>query len=63
MNSDDRIDKALRAIAHAAPEARTYFAALTAAGMALAYARRAPEAIAPEIERLAEGFRRHLEET
>lgn len=48
--------EALRAIAHAAPAARAYF-------MALAYARRAPEAIAPEIEPLAEGFRRHLEET
>jgi len=55
--------EALRAIAHAAPAARAYFAALTAAWMALAYARRAPEAIAPEIEPLAEGFRRHLEET
>jgi hypothetical protein len=55
--------EALRAIAHAAPAARAYFAALTTAWMALAYARRAPEAIAPEIEPLAEGFRRHLEET
>jgi hypothetical protein len=55
--------EALRAIAHAAPAAHAYFAALTAAWMALAYARRAPEAIAPEIEPLAEGFRRHLEET
>ena len=54
--------EALRAIAHAAPAAGAYFAALTAAWMALAYARRAPEAIAPEIEPLAEGFRRHLEE-
>jgi hypothetical protein len=53
--------EALRAIAHAAPAARAYFAALTAAWVALAYARRAPEAIA--IEPLAEGFRRHLEET
>jgi hypothetical protein len=55
--------EALRAIAHVTPAARAYFAALTAAWMALAYARRAPEAIAPEIEPLAEGFRRHLEET
>jgi hypothetical protein len=55
--------EALRAIAQAAPGARAYFAALTAAWMALAYARLAPEAIAPEIEPLAEGFRRHLEET
>lgn len=55
--------EALRAIAHAAPAARAYFAALTAAWMALAYARRAPGAIAPEVEALAEGFRRHLEET
>jgi hypothetical protein len=55
--------EALRAIAHSVPAARAYFAALTAAWMALAYARRAPEAIAPEIEPLAEGFRRHLEET
>jgi hypothetical protein len=53
--------EALRAFAHAAPAARNYFAALTAAWMALAYARRAPEAIAPEIEPLVEGFRRHLE--
>ena len=55
--------EALRAIAPAAPAARAYFAALTAAWMALAYARRVPEAIVPEIESLAEGFRRHLEET
>jgi hypothetical protein len=55
--------EALRAIGHAAPAARVYFEALTAAWMALAYAHRAPEAIAPEIEPLAEGFRRHLEET
>ncbi|MGH8566571.1 MAG: hypothetical protein ACREXU_00780 [Gammaproteobacteria bacterium] len=55
--------EALRAIAHAAPAVRAYFAALTAAWMALAYARRTPEAIAREIEPLAEGFRRHLEET
>lgn len=53
--------EALRAIAHAAPAALDYFTALTRAWMALAYARRAPEAIAPEIEPLAEGFRRHLE--
>jgi hypothetical protein len=50
-------------MAHAAPAARVYFAALTTAWMALAYARRAPEDIAPEIEPLVEGFRRHLEET
>jgi hypothetical protein len=55
--------EALRAVAHAAPAALDYFTALTRAWMALAYARRAPEAIAPEIEPLAEGFRRHLEET
>jgi hypothetical protein len=53
--------EALRAIAHAAPAALDYFTALTRAWMALAYARRAPEAVA--IEPLAEGFRRHLEET
>lgn len=53
----------LRAIAPAAPAVRAYFAALTTAWMALAYARRPPEAIAPEIEPLAEGFRRHLDET
>jgi hypothetical protein len=53
--------EALRVIAHAAPAALDYFTALTHAWMALAYARRAPKAIA--IEPLAEGFRRYLEET
>ncbi|MGQ0594611.1 MAG: DUF4129 domain-containing protein [Gammaproteobacteria bacterium] len=55
--------EALRAVTHAAPAALDYFTALTGAWMALAYARRTPEAIVLEIEPLAEGFRRHLEET
>ncbi|MCA1854226.1 MAG: hypothetical protein LC647_18105, partial [Beggiatoa sp.] len=55
--------EALRAIAPAAPAVRAYFAALFAAWMALAYARRPPGAISPESEPLAEGFGRHLEET
>ncbi|MGH8479754.1 MAG: DUF4129 domain-containing protein [Gammaproteobacteria bacterium] len=53
----------LRAVAPAAPAALDYFTALTRAWMAFAYAHRTPEATAPEIEPLAEGFRRHLEET
>ena len=58
----------LRAVAPAAPAALDYFTALTRAWMAFAYAHQTPEAITPEIEPLeieplAEGFRRHLEET
>ncbi len=52
----------LRAIARAAPQAFDYFAALTRAWMSLAYAGRPPETLAAEIEPLAQGFRRHLEE-
>jgi hypothetical protein len=52
----------LRAVAIAAPSARDYYGALTRAWIALAYGRRAPEALGPEIEPLAAGFRRHLEE-
>ncbi len=51
----------LRAVAPAAPAALDYLTALTRAWMACAYAHRTPEA--PEIEPLAEGFRRHMEET
>jgi hypothetical protein len=53
----------LRAIARSAPAARDYYAALTGAWIALAYAGGAPEAIGSAIDPLAAGFRRHLEET